>query len=398
MTIHQAGELLLDVVTTADVRRHGASSYIRSIEDFVFAVVYFDGLVLSGSAAMPWRQGPSPGADLLNRFPGLVRTVDEAAPHTPESLLSMHEFRDRVERDLANLETAVALGKKYFRAWILRDAQVYLGQHPTIFQPWRSPDSFVYGVFRGVDGEGASEPRNYLTDRQLQALIPRAVIAEVSGYIPYDVRGGACAPAVSEFVSRNLLQLVVLLRWRETLPSYEFDSLIKLVPHSTRAAVIQAEIEQSSAEWLETQRALVIPALGMALQTQPQSRDDLIERIREMRDVASIAKVRKAVRNFMLEARPEHKKRLLNDIRRMLSLSTVAPDEILVPPAHSQVVLSAGLPGLSAQIKGSVIDNLKGILPFSRGRAFRRLSTFSRESQPGLLRRICPELGYSDQA
>jgi len=394
ITIQHAGELLLDEVTTTEVRRNSASTYIRSTEDFTFAMVYFDGLLFSGSG-MPWQQGPSPGVALLKRFPGLVRASENSAPMAPTDLLTMFEFRNRIAKDFANLNRAVEIAEKFFRAYFSREARVYLGQHHTLSQPRLSPDSFIYGVFNASNsGTEASQPRNYFTDRELQSKVPPEVISRLAEFIPKDTCGQACPEAINEFITRSLLSHVVLLRWREYQAGSSPEGFISVVPHCTRAAIIQADLERSFPEWLETQRALVIPALGMVLKTRPQTRDQLIERIAYIRDVKPIPKIRKAVGDFLREERPAHKKKLLNEMRRKLDLETERPDEVLA----SQVAFTVGIPALSAQIKGGAVTALRDQLPFSRGAAFRRLSTFSREIHSAGLRRLCPELGYSDPA
>lgn len=392
ITIQHAGELLLDEVTTTEVRRNSASTYIRSAEDFAFAMVYFDGLIFSGSG-MPWQQGPSPGDALLKRFPGLVRTGENGAPMTPADLLTMFEFRNRIAKDFANLERAVEIAEKFFRAYFSREARVYLGQHDTLSQPRLSPDNYIYGVFNASNSDmEASQPRIFLTDRELQSKVPPKVISRLAEFISKDIRRDACPEAISEFITRSLLSHVVVLRWREYQAESSPEGFINVVPHCTRAAIIQADLERSFPEWLETQRALVIPALGMILKTRPQTRDQLIERIGDIRNVKPIPKIRKAVGDFLREERPAHKKKLLNEMRRKLNLEAERPDEVLA----SQITFTAGVPGLSAQVKGNAVMELRDQLPLSRGAAFRRLSAFSREIHSAGLRRICPELGYSD--
>jgi hypothetical protein len=86
ITIQHAGELLLDVATTADVRRNNATTYIRSAEDLAFALVYFDHLVIS-DRRMAWQQGQSPGDALLARFPDLVKEIPVAAVFAVADLL-----------------------------------------------------------------------------------------------------------------------------------------------------------------------------------------------------------------------------------------------------------------------------------------------------------------------
>jgi hypothetical protein len=392
LTIMQAGELLLDVPSTTKIRSLGATTYIRSLEDLAFGLAYFDGLALAGSTgSMQWRGGESPGPALLTRFPGLVRVVTAESAYSPDDFLAMPSFRDLVAADLSVVDHAIKFAVPYFKEWISREASTYLGSDPILAEDDVAPERYLFGYISTAD---KPEYREYMTDRELQDVIPLKVIRQLARFIPEDARHGASQQAVNEFVSRNLLQLVTIFRWRESLQD-RIPTTIATVPHSTRAAISQARIERELPGWLETTRALIRPALVMALNTKPQNRDQLIGRIVEIRDHAPIPRIRRAVGSLLLEPSPARQKILLKDMRRLLSIEE-APEQIVTAPARG-ATLTIGIPG-GSNIQ-TPLSNLKPPHAYLEKLAFRKLTSIpTRGDYPNKLFELCPELGFAETA
>lgn len=236
MTVQSAGELILDTEITSERRRVCNKSYIRCLEDFVFAVLFGDKFAVAGTLQRVGNE--SPGQEVISQFPELHVKLGLSSTKKPPEILIDPIYRERIKNDLLCLDSALSGKTRYWLDWIIREAHSSLGTHESLSNINAAPSDFVF-----------AKEIPYVTDEELQAMISESgflnklapsIREELSLHHATDL-------ALKEFVSRNALTLMTIYWWYEAaITEAQLEDCVKL-PHVVRASVREVELSRHQA-------------------------------------------------------------------------------------------------------------------------------------------------------
>ena len=295
ITTQHVGEALFDAPTTAPIRTACGRSYLRSIEDFAFGVLFGETLTLSGR--MPPVGDRTPGAVLM-QDPALkefVVKVDIEQPTGISGLLAGVGFRSSVEEDIKAVAQLEEPDFESFRHFYIREVRAYLGDHPSILEPVLPPDSYSFST--------TSRKSHYVGDRALQTLIPSSFVTAMVRVIRESASVDKVADAaLNEFVSRALLTHVANY--------WAFDYAVEgqphgsaRLPHVTRAVIrkkvdaTDPDKERQTRQRRLVYRGVVPHALLRVIAVARGEKDCLLDALRETRDSQQF----RDIRNYLTE-------------------------------------------------------------------------------------------------
>ena len=140
ITVQHVAEVLYNTAATRDIWGECFASYLSSLEDFAFGVLFGETVTLSGS--MPPVGDSTPGAQLLREsaLQGVLVAIQMEQPAGIATLLNNDvKLRGAVERDLEAVGRLSEDEVEPFRHFYIREVRGYLGTDPSIFEKGSSP-------------------------------------------------------------------------------------------------------------------------------------------------------------------------------------------------------------------------------------------------------------------
>jgi hypothetical protein len=349
ITLQHVGEILLDVEATADVRRLCASSYLQSLEDFVFGALFGESLTLSGT--MPPVGEDTPGAHLLHRpeLRDFVVAIDMPPPPSPSEIVAGEGLRGAVERDINAIGSLTPRELGAFQDFYVREARAYLGNDASILEPRLPPASYAFST--------NNRASHYVQVAELQSVVPQRFIDRML----VSIRGSAdysrvANEALTEFVTRSLLTHVVNY--------WTFDSALEAQPHAsarlphvTRANIrrhVDGETEETQpggAERLGRFRRLfyrgIVPHALLRVMAVARDKSSFLDAVRETRDSTQFRQIRNYLTELVSELGHGERReadKLLAEIARRTSESGDEPEpwELSVPQERGQQMMNPG--------------------------------------------------------
>jgi hypothetical protein len=249
ITLQHVGELVFRAPETRAIRRASRANYLHSLEDFAFAVVLADKLVVgerfpslsAQPGAKPGDAPPSPAerliwdlpSDLLSR----VRIPDNKA--LAHQLVLLDSFRKEILSDVRRLPVSIAQDVTYWEAYFRREA-VYLGDHEALRDP--SLPLIDYAV-----GE------HYLRDSDLWAAVPRSVIeaglpivserASRSRHVGFLAKPPQAPRALEALVAGSVVSHVAFMHAYDLAIVSQPEPPVRL-PFATRCSILEARLKE----------------------------------------------------------------------------------------------------------------------------------------------------------
>jgi len=289
-----AGELLLNLQETRQIRRLCANSYWRSLNDFVFGAIFSERLITPGrdenGAIIPtllpslFEGGPTPGEELLNHF--REKRIFKARPKnavTAEQLIRDPNDAGWIKRALERLE-ALVRGRHaiYWREQMIRE--VYLSCRPA-GDEWHQKDGFWQIKGRenftpDRDKEGAVPPAylQHVRDAVKRALLPLEILSERK----------VSDPILEGYIKRNVVAHLAIHSTSNLKQDVDFENpeRSERIFHATRSSLAEAEVDQHL--W-EVQR-LTVPGLLKSMIEKAARESDVSKRrkvvIQQMQDAS----------------------------------------------------------------------------------------------------------------
>lgn len=289
MIVNAAADLLFPQQETYETRRRCRDFYLRSLEDFAFAVVY-GSKVITSESFRPRISAPSePGVELV----GLLGELYE--PYKPDekilkgALLNDARSREWIAADIRSLGQSLTevITLPFFGGWMIRESQKHLGTHPSLFRDDLPPEKYEFDV---------SKETPYYEDRVLQGVLDDTALDILVGYLPKAPVPGADAyalPALKEFVSRNALSLITIM-WEYDLSARQQKAA--RLPHAVRAIVTQRSVDSAAPQQALLRDIVVRAPLLKALQRiGPRSKPSLIIALLDLRDAQPFKEMREVL-------------------------------------------------------------------------------------------------------
>jgi hypothetical protein len=301
ITVQHSGELLFATRATTSERSACAATYVRSLEDFAFALLYGASFTVSGS--MPEVAGENPGRLLIEEYPQWHVNLDDGAPARPDVLLKTDPaFRARVAATLRRVPNSYLRIPEFWEHFILREARSSLivrtdavdgekrnrqeasaaAQRKMFASPHTAPSEFIYG-----------KVPEYFVDPELQAeLDDRSFTRKLSARLAMEwtIRHGIPEVILEEFVRRATLAHVVIYWWSELSVGGHLAQVIR-VPHVTRSLLCASEPRTGAVRRGEFQkRTRVRNVLHECLSRHVIERHELVNvlgGLRERKDIAA---------------------------------------------------------------------------------------------------------------
>lgn len=362
LTVQQAAELLFQRVP-ADQLRTCRETYIRSLEDFAFAIMFGEKFALTGK---PSKMGDDdiPGLLVTQRFSDAFVAIDKSTTLEPEDILADEYYRPLIEADISRLFHAFQQAGYFWRDWIQREARACLGRDLSLFADDDQSGHFVFD----------RKPKDYLKDNALQQVIPREFVSELVNAISAEpCSKNVRKAALIEFVERNALQLVTILWWYDCVSTTLALRGGVRCPNVVRAQIIQLRppvqpdqlrlvpLDRTGGEhWVYAKRVLTRHALAHALQNV-RSRAELVENLSVLRDLQPYPRIRKILADYWTEFNNEGERRDAKLSKIITCLERLTSDG---NPLTDGVVLEANFKHLS--VKGHLSTIMDSICPTLR--------------------------------
>jgi hypothetical protein len=391
ITVQHAGELLFDSAVTSQRRKDCKETYLRCVEDFAFALVYGSRFSVSGS--LPSVGGEYPGTLLVTEFNERASEIKAARGIRPENLIFNEEIRGRLRLDMEALTNALHRQRSFWHHWIIREAESYLGNHETLFVPSKKSEIYVY-----------EKSPTYITDRELQSLIPDSFLEELVGVIrshcPDTQR--MAQTALCEFVSRNALTLMAIYWWYSVVAAEPLRKGGMRLPHVTRSLVRSVQkADLQRIYFADTITLLGRHALSDAA-SSAMNREDIVNRLHGLPDMEPYPKIRQLLIELfqgLTDETPAEKwkkaaTKIRRDIRRIALSGHDLSDQIDI-----QVELKPTGLGGRISVPSSSLSTIRNVL-LRQKTAFRKLFHISEldsgENYFKKVDRIFPELRLGD--
>jgi hypothetical protein len=166
-----SGELIFATASTGADRTAHRYTYIRSLEDTAFLILFSPSLGVAGN--MPQMQNAYPGQDfpdyLSSRTDNVVQTSFSGL-QTLESILAENECRVRIAAQLGHVGRAFLFAPQYWYDLLEREAMTFLGTHRSIMR--ESFDESAPLVF--------DRPAAYIQDPELAEKLDLRCVEQIA--------------------------------------------------------------------------------------------------------------------------------------------------------------------------------------------------------------------------
>jgi hypothetical protein len=261
ITINHAGEIIFDSPKTTKERGKFPYTYLRSLEDFMQAVIFADKIVVS--SRLPDVGNESPGKDLLAMFdPKMIEWVEEVKGFSPDSVLDNESNSSILGSYLKNLNYSYFQDPGSWREFIMRE-------YITYFYP-KGRDKVLYENGKFLFG------KNYMEKSELESLISADFIKHLIEPIQRLSLNESNIPpqkALEDFIRKTSLTHVVIGLYYK-----QFVGLIKVpefdrnfISHVTRSTLKFDQHECNLKErtpWLTLIPRLIAPTLKLNCTTR----------------------------------------------------------------------------------------------------------------------------------
>jgi len=314
-----------------------APSYRRCLEDLAFAIVYAE-KILKNPFLRPTDDPQTFSAPhLLREIELRDQSILGELPVDPDihgdQLLVIQDYRKEISKDLRLLEECVRTkpDQERFKEWLVREATLYFGKRPSVFEEKADPSEYEYGTKEG---------HGYHTNRELQSSISADVISILDAELPTSPRGQRdlySHGARVEFITRNMLSLVTIMRSFD-LSASRHD--LWRLPHVTRACIGLQRLRNAGHQ-LRLRHVVVRHALYHALRDTPNdSPESLITNLCDLRQAPGIRVIREMLLSSGLFARGDDKAmeeaaRQFNMNIQQISPSSISESDSVVLAKHS---------------------------------------------------------------
>lgn len=388
VTFQPVGELLLESGTTFEQRRECKATYRECLRYVSLAVLLSDRIGIPKE--MPLVGGDQPGQSLANLLgQSFVLPVGGYCPHNwDELLMKVPAFEERVANWLKLLDDALSIGRRFWEDLVIREVRAdYLGKHEL-------------HTSRQVEPSGLKlKAPHYVGHLSIQKAIPNSFVIQLRKRIKAKF-GRLNVPDgnIDEFISRMAVTHVVNY-WRMNLDieaAYEGGFL--RLPHMTRSAIQFVELrrsEPSDQKNVQDQKRdqvirAVLPYPLRHLLRGLKRREDLIQRLMELRDLGPFPKLRDKVKKAFGELQQGKHNSATKLCKEIETLSNSAEDSAAEPASVIFGIRWEGGGGLTADVQVP-IDLLKKWTSPHRY-CLRELTSVSEGSEQRDLNRVFEEL------
>jgi hypothetical protein len=310
--LNSAAELIFGTVSEEAVRKCRLL-YKSAIEDFAFAVVYGSHL---RSKWLPKSELPS---SLLSRLDSGKRLVKESAEgiiaRLPGYLYSADPFddkyrygkvlesesgRNQIGQYIQSFAEAMTIPgyepQALCRQWLVREAEIYLGDDPRLFEESDNPQDFHF------------RKQYYESDLLIEVpkLLGNDVLETLIGFLRSATKVPCSGGNVSPYSSSALRHFVLSNVLTHVTTMYEYEqstqsATARKLPFALRGA-IKKQWNAEHRDQSVLRKLLVRSALNEALRqsADANSREDLIRRLLWLRDQQPFLRVRSRLEAFDL--------------------------------------------------------------------------------------------------
>jgi len=319
--LNAAAELLLGSVNEMAIRKC-QSIYRASLEDLAFAIVCGSKLTTKWQpqgGVQSERETSLPpevkvvedqGGELLARLPVGIYCPDTYDDQFRNSAVLQDEFgRGQITQYVRSLSEVVRSPGtlNLCREWLIREAEVYLGDHPSLFEESDNPTAAHFGR-NYYESEFLSEIPHLLGEDNLSKLIsflPQSPERDV----PLNGRDQYARSAIRQFVLQNILTHIVVM--------YEYERSVEAAGVHRLPFVLRGAIKKHwSGRYVQQRnlrRLVVRSALNEALRESQDAytRLELLDALALVRDQAPFASLRARLGALkLLTMRPNEKNEL----------------------------------------------------------------------------------------
>ena len=389
ITVQHAGELLFDATATSGHRRSSWETYLRSLEDFAFSLVYGTSVSVSGS--LPKVGNESPGQILIDQYKDWFIDAENFAGGSPEEMINIDWFRQNVKNTLSILPRALDRHGIYWKQFIYREAENSL-----VIVVEDIDDLDKKNLLRTeIEDPGKYEYRKtppYIIDRELQNRIPVVGFLEPLAIFlkPYFVDKGVSHAALIEFISRATLTHMVIYWWYECLSRNNTYSSLR-VPHITRTLLhfpYRKRKDQVLIEYMTS--TATRHALWEAIRMSAH-RGEVADRLGVLSQMKDYEDIREQILNIIdVEAHEENreiKEKYVNKILKEISAISNKRDVAL-----DQTSFGLGFQGFGFNVSGSALEQLYDKFVPTNKALRAAINFFDMEDYMRSVSRVFPEL------
>jgi len=273
ITVQHAAELLFGVEDTRLQRSSCALTYLRSLEDTAFALLFSETMAVSGT--MPKVGKTFPGRKLLKQFSHRVTNLDFYEEITKEQILADPDDRDHIKGLFLRFSDMPDDSLPYWIEFFIRETAAYFGSHPSRLKRFKNPNEYIFD-------------KNYWIDRDLEDSIPiHFVEALFSRLQNIRVVPPRCGNAYREFIRRSILAHVLIFVWyqRTGIKGFRYSERTRL-PHITRTTFL-SDSPVPNFTWMV--RDAVMPRVLGWILSGARDRRDVRRRLQDLSVDSSIA-------------------------------------------------------------------------------------------------------------
>ncbi len=301
ITVQHAGELLFDTAATVTKRAACAGTYLRSLEDVAFALIFGSGLTVTKN--LPKVGNETPGTDLCQHFASYVSALEVAGVAPPDELVEKPAGRRRVRVWLSGLNRLRRKDYPFWRELILREAEAHL---------WPSNDADKALLLRSIpDRSKLAFGKNYWMVSELQDALPQGFIMEMAKSIL------ACyslpQQSALEFVERVVVTHAVIFEWylRRLRHGAGPEIPLTYLPHVTRTMFfVEDDIDT---ELWHLQR-LVMPRILSEILKGCDRRSEVLRRIEDLVEAGRLEPLRRRLQDALVSLDRDELKKIRRDI------------------------------------------------------------------------------------
>jgi len=330
ITVQHAGELLFDASATRHQRAKCEGTYLRSLEDVVFALVFGSGFAVSGN--LPKVGDETPGADLCCSFQDAVHTIDSSSG-TPDSLIESQSGRAAVAGWIAGLAHLKNSFLPYWQEFIVREAEASLrprfgsdtDREKAEWEYLRRPDADRLRMTFG---------KNYFNAPELHEALSETFVSQLGEEVASVQR--VPKRTAEEFVRRAVVAHAVIFEWygRRLQEGTGPELPLSHLPHVTRTTFF-AEEEVEHKLWQLGR--LIMPRVLVEILKPCASRAEVLSVIGDRMTEGLLTPLRNRFREAVEVLDIQELEKIRIDIEQMMTTD----DE----PSSIQVAMKAGFVG-----------------------------------------------------